>query len=300
MKKILKNNWLLIIIFLALLSIFLFNTYKYLSNAHQLEKSSIEASEKCSKNNITEAMLEYCEEVEKAPTYKIDFYSMFYSTYSQGYNFMIFIIFLLITIPSIRIVCPFFKNNILKNTLTRQSYRKVIIKLFAKAYKSALLLPILTIVAFIICFISTGNFDFNNAIEGNFVSWSKDSMQSPFLFMFVYTFKIFIISIIYINICLIICKKNHNFVTATILSYLCFIAIEIFLELVGNTLIFTVILNSGFGIVLNILAIFSLFDYYGLAYSILIPLIFFVITSVIVYFEYKNKEKMLIECEKNA
>mgnify|MGYP003180301813 CR=1 FL=1 len=65
MKKILKNNWLLIIIFLALLSIFLFNTYKYLSNAHQLEKSSIEASEKCSKNNITEAMLEYCEEVEK-------------------------------------------------------------------------------------------------------------------------------------------------------------------------------------------------------------------------------------------
>lgn len=300
MKKILKDNWLLIIIFLVLLSIFLFNTYKYLSNAHKLEKTSIEASEICSKNDITEDMLEYCEEVEKAPTYKIDFYSMFYSTYSQGYNFMIFIIFLLITIPSIRIVCPFFKNNILKTTLTRQSYRKVIIKLFAKAYKSALLLPILTIVAFIICFISTGNFDFNNAIEGNFVSWSKGSIQSPFLFMFVYTFKIFIISIIYINISLIICKKNHNFVTATILSYLCFIAIEIFLELIGNTLIFTVILNSGFGIVLNILAIFSLFDYYGLAYSILIPLIFFVITSVIVCFEYKNKEKMLIECEKNA
>lgn len=300
MKRILKNNWLLIVVFLLLFLIFLFNTYEYLNNAHMLEKSSLEVSEKCSKKNLTEDMIEYCKEVEKAPPYKIDFYSMFYSTYSQGYNFMIFIIFLLITISSIKVVCPFLKNNILKNALTRQSYRKVIMKLFAKAYKPALLLPILTIVAFIICFILTGNFDYNNAIQGNYVSWSASSIKSPFLFMIIYTVRIFIVSLIYINISLLVCKKNHNFAIATILSYLCFIAIEIFLEVVCNMLIFTVILKSGFGVVLNILAIFSLFDQYGLVYSILIPLVFFIITAIFVYFEYKNKEKLMIECEKNS
>ena len=245
-------------------------------------------------------MIKFCKEVEKTPPYKIDFYSMFYSTYSQGYNFMIFIIFLLIIISSIRVVCPFLKNNILKNTLTRESYKKVIIKLFANAYKPALLLPFLTIVAFIICFIFTGNFDYNNAVQGNYVSWNASSLKSPFLFMITYILRIFIISLIYINISLLVCKKNHNFVVATILSYLCFIATEIILEVVFNTLIFTVLLKSGFGVVLNILAIFTLFDQYGLAYSVLVPLIFFIITAIFVYIEYKDKEKLMIECEKNS
>lgn len=207
--------------------------------------------------------------------------------------------FLFITVPSIGVVCSFFKNNILKNALTRQSYKKVMIKLFIKAYKPALILPILTIIAFAVCFFSTGNFDFNNAIQGNLVSWNIDSIKNPILFMGIYTLRIFIVSLVYINISLLICKKNHNFVVATILSYLCFIGIEIFLEVVCNLLIFTVILKSGFGIVLNILAIFSLFDYYGLMYSILIPFLFLIVTTILVYCNYKNKEKLIIECEKS-
>lgn len=299
MKKKIKNNWLLIIVFLLFFSVFLFNVDAYLDNAKMLKTSSLEVSEKCNRKDLDDEMLEYCQEIKNTPTYKIDFYSMFYSTYSQGYNFMIFVVFLLITIPSIAVVCSFLKNNILKNTLTRESYKKVMIKLFSKAYKPALILPILTIIAFIVCFISTGNFDFNNAIQGNFVSWNIDSIKNPILFMVVYILRVFIVSLVYINISLLICKKNHNFVVATILSYLCFIGIEIFLEVVCNLLIFTVILKSGFGVVLNILAIFSLFDYYGLMYSILIPFLFLIVTTILVYCNYKNKEKLIIECEKS-
>lgn len=63
MKRILKNNWLLIVVFLLLFLIFLFNTYEYLNNAHMLEKTSLEVSEKCSKKNLTEDMIEYCKEI---------------------------------------------------------------------------------------------------------------------------------------------------------------------------------------------------------------------------------------------
>lgn len=299
MKNMLKKYWILLLVFFLLTSIFLVNTYKYLDNFQILKKGDLEVREKCNSVTMTEDMKKSCEEVKKMPVYKIDFYSMLFSTFSQGYHFIIFIIFLLIVVFPIKSVCHFLKNNMLKNVLTRQGYKKTILRLFANAYKASLILPILAIISFIVCYIATGNFDYNNAIQGSTVSWSLDSMKNPALFMFIYAFRIFIVSLIYINISLIVCKKNHSFIVATILSYLYFLAIEIFLEVVCNMLIFNVILHSDFGIVLNILSIFSLYDYYGLGYSIIVPLIFLLVSSFLLYFQYKDKESLIIECEKN-
>lgn len=300
MKKFLKKYGILIFVFLVLISIFSFNAYKYLKNAHNLELKDYETREICSKNNLDENMKRFCDEVEKTPVYKIDFYSMFYSTFCQGYYYMTLFIFLLIVIPSINTVCKFMKNNIFKNSLLREGYRTSIFKLFISAYRSALILPILTIIAFIVCYVSTGNFDFMNAVEGNSVSWSINSLKTPVIFMSIYVFKIFVVSLIYVNISLIACRKNQSFIISTITSFLYFIAIEVFLEVVCNMLISNMIFKSDFGILFNILSIFSLFDYYGLFYSILIPVFLLIISFFVVYLLYRNKEKILIECEKNA
>ena len=244
MKEFLKKNWISSLIFLILISILFMNEYKYLKNTNKLENSNREAIEKCNKDEIPENMITFCEEVKKLPNLRPEFYSMFYNTYSQGFNFMIFIIFILVIIQPTKNICYFLKNNVIKNTLTRQKYKKTIVKLFLEAYKPALLLPILTIIAIITCYILTGNIDFNNAIKGHTVSWTLSSMKNPILFSIVYILRIFMISLIYINISLIVCKKNHNFIIATILSYLSFIAIEILLEVIFNTLIFKILLLS--------------------------------------------------------
>lgn len=125
-------------------------------------------------------------------------------------------------------------------------------------------------------------------------------MRNPVLFIIVYLLKMLFISIIYVNITLVVCRKNHRFIPATIISYLLFLVIDIFLEVFVNIVIFSMIFKSNFGIVFNIISPFSLFDYYGLFYSFLIPFILMLISCFAVYLCYKNKEKLIIECEKNA
>ena len=106
MKEFLKKNWISSLIFLILISILFMNEYKYLKNTNKLENSNREAIEKCNKDEIPENMITFCEEVKKLPNLRPEFYSMFYNTYSQGFNFMIFIIF-----PSICSPCVL-SNNI--------------------------------------------------------------------------------------------------------------------------------------------------------------------------------------------
>lgn len=300
MKKIFKENIIYIIIFIILLSILLVNTKNYIINHQNLIKSENEIRNSCEVTTYkTNEEEEKCKLVKKTPEYKTDFYSMLYSIFTQGFSKVTLMFFLLITIPPIYTVCKFFRNNMLQNYLTRQNYKKIISNLFLKVSKSLLLLPTIAIIAFIICMLYTKNFDYHNAVEGGFVAWQIDSLKNPIIFMIIYTFRLLVISVLYVNIALIVCKKNHNFFTSTILSYLTFCAIEIVLEVFVNMIIFNIIFNSNFGTLFNIVSTLSLFDYYGLLYSILIPISLTIISICILSKVYSNKEQLLIECEKN-
>lgn len=300
MKKMLKEDSIIFIVLIALLSIFSFNVYKYLLNFNNQREQELEIKNECKQNPPTDLeRKEFCMEVEEQPLPKLDFYSMFFSTFAQGYHSITFIIFLLIIIPTVLKMNRFLKNNSFKNYLSRQSYKKTISNLLLNSSKSVLILPILTIIAFVVCYLCTGNFDYENALQGGYVTWSQETMTNPFIFALTYIFRIFLLSILYVNIAICVCKKNHNFFISTIISYLLFLGIEIFLEVFCNMIISNIIFKSDFGVVFNILSIFSLFDYYGLVYSILIPIIFVLISMYIVYSKYKDKEKIIIECEKN-
>lgn len=295
MKNIIKKYYPLIIIFLFLITIFGINAYKYLKNENNLEKIHKKNLEICTEEPISSDMIEFCESVKKEPTNAKNFYNMLYYTHTSGYDTFGFFLFLFIIVQSNKIVCRFFKNNGLKNSLTRQSYRKTISKLFLDAYKSAFIFPLITIIAFIVCYLATGTFNYGNM-------WQKSTMNNPSLFMFTYLLKIIIISLLYVNINLLVCRKNHNFIISMIKSYLVFIGLEIFLEIIVSMLILHIIFKTEFGLFLNIISIFTLYDNFknGLFYSIIIPLIFLVISTFILYKAYKNKEKLIIECEKNS
>lgn len=300
MKKIIRKNWVLLLAFFFLVGIFIINSYNYVENYKNIQEKNSENIQYCKENNIPNEKLEYCKAVLEQGNQKIEFYSMFYSTYTQGYYYLSFILFLFVVIPVVKYISNFFKNNIFKNLLTRVGYRKSIFKLFLETYKMSLILPLLTIIAVIVCYIVTGNSDYNYALKNSLVVWSIDSMKNWLIFILIYILKVSFISIIYVNISLIVCKKNHNFITATIISYLSFLGIEIFLEVICNALISNMIFKSQFGMLFNIISIFSLFDYYGVVYSILIPFLLMLISFIVVYFCYRNKEKLIIECEKNA
>lgn len=300
MKRLIKKNLTNIVIFMFLLTILLINTGNYIVNHQNLLKRETEIRNSCEILVYeTKDEEEKCELIRNTPEYKIDFYSMLYSVFTQGFSKVTLIFFLLITIVPIYTVCKFLKNNMLKNYLTRKSYKKIILDLFLKASKSLLILPTIAIIAFIICMLYTKNFDYQNAVDAGFVAWKIESLKNPILFMLIYIIRLLVISTLYMNIALIVCKKNHNFFTSTILSYLAFCAIEIVLEVIVNMIIFNIIFKSSFGTLFNIVSTLSLFDYYGLCYSILIPIFLMTISIFILAKTYSSKEQLLIECEKN-
>lgn len=300
MKKVNIYNLLCIFSFVILLLILTFNVVGYIKNDRILRQDDNAARKYCDEIQIDDSVgLEKCKLINDTPIYKTDFYSMTYSVFSQGFSVFTYVIFFIITIPFVYAICNAYKNGVLTNLLTRKSYKGALITLFFDSAKTVFILPVIAIIAFIVCYLYTGNFDFNNALNGGFVSWSAQTMQSPVVFMFVYIFRVLCLSIGYLNIAFCVCKKQHNFFVASIVSYLIFIAIELFLELFCNVILLQGVFGTDIGVVLNIISVFSLFDYYGLIYSLLIPFIVVLLTFGVVVNTYWNKESLLIECEKS-
>lgn len=114
--------------------------------------------------------------------------------------------------------------------------------------------------------------------------------------MIMYLINTIIHSILYCNISLCIVRKKHNYFIATILSYLTFIAIELILELGISSIIFGNLLKMNLSTIVSIFNVLAFNDGYGIFSPLIIPLIMLFISYIILYFMYKNKEKLVIDC----
>lgn len=301
MKKFIKNNYITIISFSILLIFAIYNIANYTKWYDNYVKVVGQSIEECKKGYLEEQK-ESCEILLKqASTEEIssDYYYMSREVLSN-FGIIYYITFLFVTIPVIYNVCKVFKNKELIYEMTRQNYSDFKKKIFKEAYLKSLIIPLLLLIIFIITFIfckgSAGNIYFEEFMEEGFL----EKVISPFLYTFTILIRAFLISIIYINISLIVVRKNHNFYIASILSYLLFIGIEVVLEgVIGRILLNNILKTNSMEIYINILNMFNL--NFGKGYIMLyMPIIIILILSfIILHIKYKNKEKLIIDCEKN-
>ena len=301
MKKFIKNNYITVISFSILLIFAIYNIANYTKWYDNYAKVVGQSIEECKKEYLEEQK-ESCEILLKqASTEEIssDYYYMSREVLSN-FGIIYYITFLFVTIPVIYNVCKVFKNKELIYEMTRQNYSDFKKKIFKEAYLKSLIIPLLLLIIFIITFIfckgSAGNIYFEEFMEEGFL----EKVISPFLYTFTILIRSFLISIIYINISLIVVRKNHNFYIASILSYLLFIGIEVVLEgVIGRILLNNILKTNSMEIYINILNMFNL--NFGKGYIMLyIPIIIILILSfIILHIKYKNKEKLIIDCEKN-
>ena len=210
------------------------------------------------------------------------------------------VIILFIIIPVIYFVSRYFKSGIINYDLTRESFKKSKFKLFLNAYKPIIILPLIIIIAFLIGYLYAPNFNGEYSSVNGFIPWNATSVNNPFVFILLYIINIFIHSILYVNIALLILRKHHNFFAATILSYLCFLALEIFLEVGFGGILFTSVLNMPDKMIMfNIMNMFAFNDTNGVLSSVLISFILMVISFILIHLAYKNKESLIIDCTKN-
>ena len=213
-------------------------------------------------------------------------------------HYLNFIAFLVVIIPSLYCVSNYLYNRVITNCLTRQSYKSFIKDFIRKAYKYYFILPVIMGVLILICLFYS-EIDPAYSLSNNYSIWQSNLIFKPVLFVFLYLINITIYSLSYVNISLIVLRKQQNIIKAIILSVLVFVGIEVFLEIVVNGLIFGLVFKSEVGNIFNIMNLLIFNINYGASKLLTFTISFFLLTFILVLILYKNKEKLIIDCEKN-
>ncbi len=301
-------NILIIVSFLLLLSVVIYSSCDYIKIRNRQIKSDIKVKEECKKGNYeTEDRKEFCKSVLAKKDKEEDFFMTFTNIVifgdannGIGLQKLAPIIILFLIIPVIYFVSRYLKSGIINYHLTREKFSKIKQKLFLNAYKPVLILPCIVLIAMLISYFYAPHFNGAESASESFIAWSISTVSNPLIFILLYIFNVIVHSFLFVNIALCVLRKYNNFFAATVLSYLIFIATEVFLEIAFGGILFTSILKMPNNMLMfNIMNMFAFNDANGILSPIIVPFILMLLSFVLVLLLYKDKEKMIIDFKDN-
>lgn len=303
MKKFIKNN---IAVLIAFLILFIFSTILFIRNiksARINEESRIEGIEVCKEILKHDKYNEIClENVDAKPKkrstlktyYDIINDNVSYNSISLCTVFYFLIPFLVIT-SSLYNISKKFKNQDIKNHLTRESYNKYIKEILLDSYKSVFIWPMITILLFMFSYIiSNGSFEI---IDTN-SSFSYEILSNPVAFMLSNLLNTIFMSFFWTNIALLIVPDTRNYIVSVLESIMIYFGIAL-----TNTFFVILLISKIFH--RDVEKYLDFFDVYTYHNRELIPfnilcLSVALISGLLVYLKYKNKEKIIMKLERNS
>ena len=296
MKRFLKNN-ILIIVIMVIVSILLLNGgYKSLQEYKGYVNAEQQLIKECEREGTNQK--EWCEEAIKNKDVKLDFYTVFADALTWQVQYIGYVAFLIVVIPTMIKVCKKLKYKQIINSNSRESYHSFLKKLLKTAYQYIWVLALLSLIMMIPIMMNT-SLNPEYAIINSHGMWQSNIIYHPVLFVISYLINVTLYSMIFIHIALLVARKQQKTIPCIIISYVLYLAIEIFLETVVKVIIFQRIFHSEFGMIFNIINVFGMNDLYGVGTLLLLNLCMVLISFALVYLAYKNKEKFVIQCEKN-
>ena len=296
MKRFLKNN-ILIIVIMVIVSILLLNGgYKSLQEYKGYVNADQQLIKECEKEGTNQK--EWCEEILKNKDVELDFYTVFADALTWQVQYIGYVAFLIVVIPTMIKVCKKLKYKQIINSNSRESYHSFLKKLLKTAYQYIWVLALLSLIMMIPIMMNT-SLNPEYAIIKSHGMWQSNIIYHPVLFVIAYLINVTLYSMIFVHIALLVARKQQKTIPCIIISYVLYLAIEIFLETVVKVIIFQRIFHSEFGMIFNIINVFGMNDLYGVGTLLLLNLCMVLISFAPVYLAYKNKEKFVIQCEKN-
>ena len=296
MKRFLKNNILIIVIIVIVSIIFLNGGYKSLQEYKGYVNADQQLIKECEKEGTNQK--EWCEEAIKNKDVELDFYTVFADALTWQVQYIGYVAFLIVVIPTMIKVCKKLKYKQIINSNSRESYHSFLKKLLKTAYQYIWVLALLSLIMMIPIMMNT-SLNPEYAIIKSHGMWQSNIIYHPVLFVIAYLINITLYSMIFVHIALLVARKQQKTIPCIIISYVLYLAIEIFLETVVKVIIFQRIFHSEFGMIFNIINVFGMNDLYGVGTLLLVNLCMVLISFALVYLAYKNKEKFVIQCEKN-
>lgn len=218
-----------------------------------------------------------------------------------AFNLLQYLSPLIIAIAVIGSIHAEFSSGMFFNYLLEMPYKKYLKKTYKIAIKSALIIPITLIMVFLISYVLSG-FNINQAnINKSLAVYSDFKYSNFFIYGSLIILIQFFISLLYSNISLYCLKKSNNKLVAIIMSYIIFLLTHMFIYLI----VYVVIINK-------VLGFKELTDYFSITgfwffeskkdclFVLLISFIIQLVSLIILYSSYKNKEKVIKEYEKQT
>lgn len=303
MKKFIKNN---IAVLIAFLILFIFSTILCIRNiksARINEESRIEGIEVCKEILKHDKYNEICLENIDVKPKKRSTLKTYYDIINDNVNYnstslctvFYFLIPFLVITSSLYNISKKFKNQDIKNHLTRESYNKYIKEIFLDSYKSVFIWPMITILLFMFSYIiSNGSFEI---IDTN-SSFSYEILSKPVMFMLSNLLNTIFMSFFWTNIALLIVPDTRNYIVSVLESIMIYFGIAL-----TNTFFVILLINKIFHRdVEKYLDFFDVYNYYNrelIPFNILC-LSIALISGLLVYLKYKNKEKIIMKLERNS
>ncbi len=293
--KCLKNR-AVIISFIILFGIALSGGISYVMNRNKIEKYFTNAKEECLKNSIVNQNCKAILDWESPP---VDAFTIFFEIVVDG-SLRILCEFgpFFIIIPAVWCIAKEMKNAYLKDYLLRDKYSNYLKHLFKSAYKCIWILPVIMLIVLgMSCILAKGNFDYSYALANSYSTFDEPYLKNFGLFFMSYLLNLLFFSIFYANLGLLYVRKNKSIVVTIIEAYLTFIGIEIINEAVITTCFYKV-LHMPIQSLLNIYDIYSYKYVFGILPFLIVGFLYATASTILVYLSYKNKEKIMIDCER--
>ena len=296
MKTFLKNNILIILIIIVVSIIFITGGYKSLQEYKGYVNAEQQLIKECEREGTNQK--EWCEEVIKNKDVELDFYTVFADTLTWQVQYINYFAFLIVVVPTMIKVCKKLKYKQIINSNSRESYHSFLKKLLKTAYQYIWVLALLSLIMMIPIMMNT-SLNPEYAIINSHGMWQSNIIYHPVLFVISYLINVTLYSMIFVHIALLVARKQQKTIPCIIISYILYLAIEIVLETVVRLIIIRGVFHSELGMIFNILNVFGMNDLYGVGPLLLINLCMVLVSFGLVYLAYKNKEKFVIQCEKN-
>jgi hypothetical protein len=204
---------------------------------------------------------------------------------------------LFVMIPTIVIPHKEFHSGYISNLITRDNYFSILSKNYKRALINSTIIPLSIFSLFVICiFVAGGKIGSATNLYGWIVTVDEKYIEYIYVFLIVYFLNLLLHSIFYINIALFSIRKNYNIYVSILFSYITFLFVNVFFEVIIGSAILPKVFN-----IHNMADTFSLFNIWlydnviSLSFYIIYSLLLVLLSLYVLYKWYSNKEKVLNE-----
>ncbi len=317
LKQKLKQNKYIILTCMVLLTLigysfyqyykeqFSYAKYYYLIKENCYERKNVDY-ELCTRYHLDETdkyINEYIKELDPKARYeKIDAITLSEGIIQHTLFDQLQMFFpLIILITFIGTIHSDFSSGIDKNYLLRMKYKDYLKRIGKIMVKISLITPICIIIIFVLSMLFT-RFNFNVAEETKTIavydSWKYNNI---IIYGIIICLMQFLINILYCNIGLYCCKNNRSRLIAIFMGYIIFLAVFLFVYIVVYAYIINkLFLFENLSDYFNIAGFWYFSEKTNIFLAMILPFILAITSSLFIYKLYQNKERVIIESEKQV